>query len=48
MQIVASVAGLAPARTSLKGWTRELLCIHGLEIDATGTRTQSRRLAGRH
>ena len=30
MQIVASVAGLAPARTSLKGWLRELLCIHGL------------------
>ncbi len=23
------MAGLAPARTSLKGWTRELLCIHG-------------------
>jgi hypothetical protein len=26
---MASVAGLAPARTSLKGWTLELLCIHG-------------------
>ncbi len=26
---MASVAGLAPARTSLKGWMRELLCIHG-------------------
>ena len=26
---MASVAGLAPARTSLKGWLRELLCIHG-------------------
>ena len=26
---LASVAGLAPARTSLKNWTRELLCIHG-------------------
>jgi hypothetical protein len=26
---MVSVAGLAPARTSLKGWTRELLCIHG-------------------
>lgn len=25
---LASVAGLAPARTSLKGWLRELLCIH--------------------
>ena len=21
--------GLAPARTSLKGWLRDLLCIHG-------------------
>jgi hypothetical protein len=28
---VASVAGLAPARTGLKGQLRELLCIHGLE-----------------
>jgi hypothetical protein len=28
---LASVAGLAPARTSLKGWMRELLCIHGLK-----------------
>ncbi len=28
--MLASVAGLAPARTSLKGWMRELLCIHGL------------------
>ena len=27
---MASVAGLAPARTNLKGWLRELLCIHGL------------------
>ncbi len=26
---LASVAGLAPARTSLKGWWLELLCIHG-------------------
>ena len=33
---MVSVAGLAPARTSLKGWLRELLCIHGLEIDAAG------------
>src|SRR6266496_3190358 len=29
---MASVAGLAPARTSLKGWLRELLCIHGQKI----------------
>jgi hypothetical protein len=26
---MASVAGLAPARASLKGWWLELLCIHG-------------------
>ncbi len=48
MQIMASVAGLAPARTSLKNWTRELLCIHGLEIDATGkenTKLPARRPA---
>ena len=45
---MVSVAGLAPARTSLKGWLRELLCIHGLEIDATGsknTKSQARRPA---
>ena len=30
MQIVASVAGLAPARIGLKGRMLELLCIHGL------------------
>ena len=29
MQIVVSVAGLAPARASLKGWALEQLCIHG-------------------
>ena len=42
------MAGLAPAKTSLKGWTRELLCIHGLEIDAAGnenTKSQARRPA---
>ncbi len=33
---MASVAGLAPARTSLKGWLRELLCIHGLKSFAAG------------
>ena len=27
--ILASVAGLAPAKANLKGWTLELLCIHG-------------------
>ena len=32
MQIVASVAGLAPARTNLKSWTLELLCIHGQKL----------------
>jgi hypothetical protein len=29
------VAGLAPARTNLKGWLLGLLCIHG-QILATG------------
>ena len=45
---MASVAGLAPARTSLKNWTRELLCIHGLEIVAAeneNTKSQARRPA---
>lgn len=31
---LVSVAGLAPARVSLKGWTRELLCIHGQKLFA--------------
>ncbi len=45
---MVSVAGLAPARTSLKNWTRELLCIHGLEKGAAeneNTRSQARRPA---
>lgn len=34
---MASVAGLAPARTYLKGRLRELLCIHGHEmVEMTG------------
>ena len=41
---LASVAGLAPARTSLKGWLRELLCIHGLKSFAAGVGTH--RVAG--
>ena len=31
---MASVAGLAPARTSLKGWVLGLLCIHGQKVVA--------------
>ena len=41
---MASVAGLAPARTSLKGWWRELLCIHGLKAFAAGV--GNHRVAG--
>ena len=29
---LASVAGLAPARSNLKGWLLDLLCIHGLKV----------------
>jgi hypothetical protein len=29
---MASVIGLAPIRTNLKGWLRGLLCIHGLKL----------------
>ena len=32
LRALASVAGLAPARTCLKGRLRELLCIHGREV----------------
>jgi len=47
-QIVASVAGLAPARTNLKGWTLELLCIHGQKWMVMESKAQSRWLTGPH
>ena len=43
---MASVAGLAPARTSLKGWLRELLCIHGRKGVAAGDENTESLLAG--
>src|SRR5712671_6384385 len=45
---LASVAGLAPARTGLKGRLRELLCIHGRNCSPRETSPPGRRLAGRH
>jgi len=48
MQIVASVAGLAPARVGLKIRLLELLCIHGQKWMAIGSKGQSRWLTGPH
>jgi hypothetical protein len=45
---MASVAGLAPARTSLKDWMLELLCIHGQKWMVLESKTQSRWLTGLH
>src|SRR5438876_9628286 len=38
---VASVAGLAPARFCLKGRARDLLCIHGPEVENGECKVQS-------
>ena len=44
---MASVAGLAPARTSLKGWLLDLLCIHGQKMVAAEDENPESLLAGR-
>jgi len=44
---MASVAGLAPARTSLKGWLLDLLCIHGQKTLPPGHENTGSLLTGR-
>ena len=48
MQIVASEAGLAPARVELKIRLLELLCIHGQKWMVMESKAQSRWLTGQH
>jgi hypothetical protein len=48
LEHLASVAGLAPARTGLKGRMRELLCIHGRKSFTAEDERTEMLLAGRH